>query len=1385
MSAPEINRWGIRVLNELTTKAYQVGSICEYIRGTFLAVSLQGIIHFSPEEVIAHYPTKLLSCVYIPEYNKVLGISADNSKFIVFHNNRLGEPFELSTPICDDPSPTTMIYSPKSKTVITCGEHITMWKFIFIETPQTIVYKPPRIEIEQKCKILLGEPTSMLNPPMFNKDKEILFVNNENSICEYAINGALIDKVMTFKCDSKTVVAYSQKTSRFLSASLEYGMLYWHSCGKVLRQFNVSVTTPQALRFYNSEHALVLDSQGTLIILDVKTGKMVYTYRAKDKFPKDSVTRFYLFHDLIMLCIKSQIVILKANLNWRFWTTTNSTPIKIERVNKIDEPGRIMVVCSDSYTRIHSPATRELLTSLTLVSTASPIMTFYDRSNEYGAKRDHIFIPLENGTMPIYSTAFQPCEKVKTLDIRPTGITFCMLDDQPVYAVSCINGNILFYEYASMKQKKRVYIGAFSLHGIFFSKKYNALLICGIDRVYRFDLQSMKLCENVKIDFSNVNIFLKDDTLLFGYKNGEFGIVQFNEDGTIFLHENSHVHYHDGRVTGFGAGYDYFISSSTDCSLRVWAYDFTIIHRMEFPFPLNSCCVLNGTRKMLVGIDREVMLVPNPFDGETDPPNPLYDNFDERVDALSNEKDEDIEDDVEEEEEEESFLKNAGKPEKVRKTADEILEELRRQQMNLVPYGNNGDGNSGKEEITDEDKANLLKEMSQMTEHEEKMEMRRQKSAEQIKEEKKEEEAPKEKEEDEYEYDYEEDPVEEPIEDKKEDNPKEEPEKEEIDKQKSKEVIDLDDTSDDEDDEFINQRKKLKSTIKPNNYDYSAPLPKRIKEDQPNESDSDEDDSHERKKRHNHKARKRISNASDKSGGKAEKHARKNNALQSNKGKKGISSGGRKQKKGEDSDSYSEEQDENEESENENNNSASGDEQNNKHHKSNERNRRRAARKTHDNNDSILNQNNKESSTKTGLLNSHPVTIKEPEVGNKSSSRHKQRPPIISKRETSVSENDVSLPERGRSARTPRRKARLPLLQPPPGENKRPSILKLNTGTNPTFLDDNGNPHTKLPSEFRLKRFPTPDFRKPYYCRFPIYSSRKWTCRSASPTNTRYYSFPHNIVYDINYVVKLVQEGNTQYLPILEMLHFGPINLPPQNTSDLISRHFNPSPPTTASSGNRPHRPTAFAPSEDRAPDGETAEGSRNIFTPSFSPPLVSAPPHTSPYSSMTDFSRLPPRFIQFKSYAQERVKKPLLIIQSKFYSFPSADSSYNTRSPRRGESQHSARTAIDERNYASHMYEMKKKEGIVTIQESTATGFLPPLSLDLSLKKQNAQALPKKPQSARKPTVKEMCYFSIHRLMLGDAEKKKNQITDSLQQFKSRYRTPLRDRRPRYLINM
>ena len=1382
MSAPGIDRWGIKVLNELQTKVFQVGSVCEYIRGTFLAVSMKGIIHFSPEEVIAYYPTRLLSIAYLKEYNTVVGISANNQKFVVFYDNKLDMPTELDCPPCEDTSAMTMIYSSKSKTLITCGEHLIWWNVKYIPTPKTIAYVPSKIEVTQKNKVLLEEPTSFLNPPIFNKEKEILYVNSDNAKCinAYSINGIFLYPVIELKCDSRAVVAYCNKNSSFLTASLEHGVLLWHSSGRVLNRFSVSLTTPQAMRFFDSEHALILDGKGTIIVLDVKTGKLVYTYQTSD-----IVSRLYIVGDMIMMCIKSQIVILKYHFNWKYWTTTSSTPIKLERVNKLDEPGRIIAVCNDSYTRIHSPATRELLTSITLVSTANPLVTYYDRSSEYGTKRDHIFILLDNGTIPIYSTAFNPCEKVKTLDLRATGITFCIMDNEPYYAISCINGNILFYEYATMKQKKRAYIGAFALHGVFYSSKYNALLICMIDKVLRFDLESMKAKENVKIEFSRINIFINDDTLIYGYESGIFGIVQFSEEThEIHLLENSGIHYHDDEVTSFGAGYNYFISSSLDKSLRIWAYDFTILYRMEFPFPLYSCCVLNGTRKMLVGIDKEVMLVPSPFKGETDPPNPPYDNFDERIDSLSHEREEDIiEFDEDEEEKEESFLGSIGKNTPRQKTAQEILEDLRRQSLrnfeNVPENPAQLKPDIKKKDIPDDEKASLIKEMALITESEEKREVLRQKSIEQFENQKKE---IKEKTEtEEYDYEYEEEVYEDDIKLEKQTIRKSKPkfdipveEKEEIVEENN--PIDLSDTTD-EDDEFIKSRLELKNSLKPNNYDYSAPLPKRIIEEQQNNPKKEEFNKRKSVRKHtspSHSSTKKINQSQHKTKEIVESEVLKQTKTKSStsnlskqekqeKRKLNLSKSknrnqGTKQK--EDINKEASDIDQQEENEEESEYEQQQINQNIEVIKENQKTIRENKRKEHSSSQTE-NTPLKTPNTKEVIPKLKPL-IKEPEIV-KSMPKNKS--------ESEPKESN----ERGRSARTPRRKSRLPLLQTPPKESKTPSVLNVNRGTNPTFLDDNGTTMTQLSHEHKIKRFPSPNFRRPFSSRFPIYPSRKRPIRSVTPDRrVTYRDLPPNIVYDVNYIVKLVQEGNMQYLPILEALHFGPINLPPQTASTIVGQSISPNSPESDA------RPSSFA-----SPTDVTSEQTTPKFTNIIAPLVTPPTPRSSPYSSSTDLSRLPPRFIQYRDYAKEKVRKPLLIIQSKFFAFPRSEPS-SARAPRRLASQRSSRKSIDERNYASHLYEKKKKEGMVTIQESTATEFLPPLSFDLTLKKTQAKVvLPRTPQSARKPTAQEMCYFSIHRLMLGDADPKKKQVTDNLQQFKARYRTPLRDRRPRYMLNL
>lgn len=105
----------------------------------------------------------------------------------------------------------------------------------------------------------------------------------------------------------------------------------------------------------------------------------------------------------------------------------------------------------------------------------------------------------------------------------------------------------------------------------------------------------------------------------------------------LLLHGSNGMKMHDSAITGLSLGSVFFVSSSLDKTLRVWnRKDFTLRCIIILPLPLKSCCVLNGKRDVLVATEKEIMIVSGTylFDGQIDPEDIVYDNYDQKQDSL-------------------------------------------------------------------------------------------------------------------------------------------------------------------------------------------------------------------------------------------------------------------------------------------------------------------------------------------------------------------------------------------------------------------------------------------------------------------------------------------------------------------------------------------------------------------------------------------------------------------------------------------------------------------------------------------------------------------------------------------------------------------------------
>ncbi|OHT02297.1 hypothetical protein TRFO_30621 [Tritrichomonas foetus] len=623
-------QWGLETEAIHPIKATSIGTVVQIGSREFMAVTQQKLVRFETSIVSAYLPYQLTALVSIPEHRILVGVTAVSAEFIVIMLSDVKNPIFPGVK-ANDASVFNILYCPKSKVLITSGENLKTWKFSFIMNKSALI-EPPQVKIEYQKTIIQNFQGSIMNPPIVDYDKELVYIDDQStgSIHMYNLNGDYIGCALRYQSSFKTYFALNQDSKKIITSNPDQGVVLWHKTGSFMNRFLLGNAAALAIRFLNKEFVLILDANNGLTIIDIKTSRSHVCYKADGR-----VSRIFYFENPIprvILCCNSCIIILKVVLPWKFWTSTISRPISMIRCPKFNEAARLLVMCSDSHFKLISPSTKSTLTAITLQSLAPPIAYFYDRGSSE-IKRDQVMLPLQDGTIQIFSTGENPCKLVSSFEAKCICISQCIYRQKQCFVFGTNAGNLLFFCYHSLTQIHRIVLLPYRIIKIFSYNDYLCLVYD--DQLIKFSLKEEKLCENLKIAGSEVSLFF-NNKIIFGYENGEIGCATFDQNMNLVEHYTNGLKIHDDKITGLSSGSNYFVSCSSDMSVRIWSNEFTLIAKIVLPLPLISIAVLNGKRDIVVGTETEIMLIPGEivFKGVIDEENVNYDNYDKLSDYL-------------------------------------------------------------------------------------------------------------------------------------------------------------------------------------------------------------------------------------------------------------------------------------------------------------------------------------------------------------------------------------------------------------------------------------------------------------------------------------------------------------------------------------------------------------------------------------------------------------------------------------------------------------------------------------------------------------------------------------------------------------------------------
>jgi hypothetical protein len=476
-----------------------------------------------------------------------------------------------------------------------------------------------------------------MNPPLFDERREKIFIDNKSgSILEFTLDGVSKGVVLRYQCRERTAIAYDESQHRFLTTNSTQGAILWNSSGTTNARYLIGISASLAIYFISNEYAVMLDAKNAVIVIDFMTGHTNTVYVATER-----VNRFFFFKTPkphCILCCGSKIIILTFVLCWNHWYTTLSRPVSLSRQPKANEAARIAVMCNNSQITLLSPRNGVPLTGITSMDLSAPYFCFYDRGSQLlpDVSRDRVLVPFNDGILRIFSTGQNPCLQVAAVDLRVTALCECVYKNQLCFCFGTSTGNLLMYEYESMRPVGRVVSYQYEIVALVYRPIEDSIIIVYRERVYRYSFSLGKLMECLNFPGRRVYIDV-DGVLTCGQSDGTIACVHLH-DGVLAFAEAHGLLLHDDEITGLSVGSSCIISSSQDHRLCIWTKAFLRICQLVFPMPLYSCCFLNGRRDILVGTDREIMRVSWSWvSDEVDVEDEFWDNYDRKLDFLADE----------------------------------------------------------------------------------------------------------------------------------------------------------------------------------------------------------------------------------------------------------------------------------------------------------------------------------------------------------------------------------------------------------------------------------------------------------------------------------------------------------------------------------------------------------------------------------------------------------------------------------------------------------------------------------------------------------------------------------------------------------------------------
>ena len=568
--------------------------------------------------------------------------------------------------------------------------------------------------------------------------------------------------------------------SVFVTADSENGVCEWTPTGTIKKRHTSGNSKFIAIRLINKFFFLYIDIKNNIYVVDMlaRTPRMFLVATTKEKplsmvlFRTRSVSAANQFG--LALCINTSIQIYQIVVPWKLFAPSLVKPVLIKLCPRRNHAARIQVQTSNSDLYLISPKTAQPITSAAPNNPKRIINTLYDRGLLIKEPRDQLMIVVENGEIVCFNTSDIPCQTITSIDLHAAAVFLAYAnksvfssgnnnlffnnnddmatneinasnnatekenndetddnanqeseensDKELCYCVATLNGEIYLCDYNTFKCKKRYIIQTGIVKTAKYDPEFGTVIISYLNMLLRFDIQTGVIIEKLKQITSGVVTCLDKGILLIGYETGKIIMLRIREKRMEIMKTDG-VSYHTAAVTGFAFGTNFFLSSSIDQTIKIWSLKGETVGVISLPLPLYGIEIYNGKRDILVGTDKEVMVIEGKsiFIDEFERKDEIMDNYNEKDDELSNDAISPLQ---KQEEEKQAFLVARKREEQESQNKNRRRDAESRNATTGIIYLNNQSNRNNnknrtegppKKEMDEETRKRIIEEMTKIT----------------------------------------------------------------------------------------------------------------------------------------------------------------------------------------------------------------------------------------------------------------------------------------------------------------------------------------------------------------------------------------------------------------------------------------------------------------------------------------------------------------------------------------------------------------------------------------------------------------------------------------------------------------------------------------------